>query len=96
MVGFLAEPVFIVVFWCRGWFDHPYRADPVGQADREFFRAVPVLLMIAFLMLILGEDGRIPVDSPSGQFELAMIMPKSLEYSPFARRVTLICSAFFT
>jgi formate hydrogenlyase subunit 4 len=38
--------------------------------------------MIAFLMLILAEDGRIPVDSPSGQFELAMIdRSKSLEYS---------------
>ncbi len=33
-------------------------------------------------MLILAEDGRIPVDSPSGNFELAMIdRSKSLEYS---------------
>ncbi len=33
-------------------------------------------------MLIIAEDGRIPVDSPSGHFELAMIeKSKSLEYS---------------
>ena len=38
--------------------------------------------MIAFLMLILAEDGCIPVDNPTGQFELAMIdRSKSLEYS---------------
>ena len=48
----------------------------------NFFEPSHVLLMIAFLMLILAEDGRIPVDSPSGQFELAMIdRSKGLEYS---------------
>lgn len=48
----------------------------------NFFEPSHVLLMIGFLMLILAEDGRIPVDNPSGQFELAMIdRSKSLEYS---------------
>ncbi len=48
----------------------------------NFFEPSHILLLIAFLMLILAEDGRIPVDSPSGQFELAMIdRSKSLEYS---------------
>jgi len=48
----------------------------------NFFEPSHVLLLIAFLMLILAEDGRIPVDSPSGLFELAMIdRSKSLEYS---------------
>ena len=38
--------------------------------------------MLAFLMLILAEGGRIPVDNPTGHFELAMIdESKSLEYS---------------
>jgi formate hydrogenlyase subunit 4 len=38
--------------------------------------------MIAFMMLILAEAGRIPVDNPSGHFELAMIdESKGLEYS---------------
>jgi formate hydrogenlyase subunit 4 len=52
------------------------------QAATNFFEPAHVLLLIAFFMLILAEDGRIPVDSPSGQFELAMIdRSKSLEYS---------------
>jgi len=86
MVGFLAEPVFIVVFLTVSFVAGstiPY----IVQARwitpiANFFEPAHVLLMIAFLMLILAEDGRIPVDSPAGQFELAMIdRSKSLEYS---------------
>jgi formate hydrogenlyase subunit 4 len=86
MVGFLAEPVFIVVFLTVSFVAGstiPYIVQmrwvtPISN----FFEPSHVLLMIAFLMLILAEDGRIPVDSPSGQFELAMIdRSKSLEYS---------------
>ncbi len=48
----------------------------------NFFTPSHVLLMLAFLMLILAEGGRIPVDNPTGHFELAMIdESKSLEYS---------------
>ncbi|NOX25463.1 MAG: formate hydrogenlyase subunit 4, partial [Deltaproteobacteria bacterium] len=48
----------------------------------NFFEPSHILLMLAFLMLILAEGGRIPVDNPSGHFELAMIdESKSLEYS---------------
>jgi formate hydrogenlyase subunit 4 len=47
-----------------------------------FFSPAHILLLIAFIMLILAEGGRIPVDNPSGHFELAMIdESKSLEYS---------------
>jgi formate hydrogenlyase subunit 4 len=86
MVGFLAEPVFIVVFLTVSFVAGstiPYIVQmrwitPIAN----FFEPSHVLLMIAFLMLILAEDGRIPVDSPSGQFELAMIdRSKLLEYS---------------
>jgi formate hydrogenlyase subunit 4 len=86
MVGFLAEPVFIVVFLTVSFVAGstiPYIVQlrwvtPIAN----FFEPSHVLLMIAFLMLILAEDGRIPVDSPSGLFELAMIdRSKSLEYS---------------
>jgi formate hydrogenlyase subunit 4 len=86
MVGFLAEPVFIVVFLTISFVAGstiPYIVQtrwvmPIAN----FFEPSHVLLMIAVLMLILAEDGRIPVDSPSGQFELAMIdRSKSLEYS---------------
>jgi formate hydrogenlyase subunit 4 len=48
----------------------------------SFFEPSHVLLMAAFLMLILAEAGRIPVDNPSGHFELAMIEEsRTLEYS---------------
>jgi formate hydrogenlyase subunit 4 len=86
MVGFLAEPVFIVVFLTVSFVAGstiPYIVQAKWVTPiANFFEPSHVLLMIAFLMLILAEDGRIPVDSPSGQFELAMIdRSKSLEYS---------------
>jgi formate hydrogenlyase subunit 4 len=86
MVGFLAEPVFIIVFLTVSFVAGstiPYIVQTRWVTPiSNFFEPSHVLLMIAFLMLILAEDGRIPVDSPSGHFELAMIdRSKSLEYS---------------
>ena len=86
MVGFLAEPVFIVVFLTLSFVAGstiPYIVQKHWIAPiANFFEPSHILLLIAFFMLILAEDGRIPVDSPSGQFELAMIdRSKSLEYS---------------
>jgi len=86
MVGFLAEPVFMIVFFTVSFVAGstiPYIVQqrwitPVAN----FFAPSHVLLLLAFLMLILAEGGRIPVDNPSGHFELAMIdESKSLEYS---------------
>ncbi len=86
MVGFLAEPIFIIVF-----FTVSYVADstiPFIVQQRwispisNFFEPSHVLILIAFLMLILAEKGRLPVDNPAGHFELAMIEEsKSLEFS---------------
>ncbi len=86
MVGFLAEPVFIVVFLTVSFVAGstiPYIVQTRWVTPiANFFEPSHVLLIIAFLMLILAEDGRIPVDSPSGTFELAMIdRSKGLEYS---------------
>ena len=86
MVGFLAEPVFIVVFLTVSFVAGstiPYIVQTRWVSPiANFFEPSHILLLIAFLMLILAEDGRIPVDSPSGTFELAMIdRSKSLEYS---------------
>ena len=48
----------------------------------NFFAPAHILIVIAFLMLIIAESGRIPVDNPSGHFELAIIdESKGLEYS---------------
>jgi formate hydrogenlyase subunit 4 len=86
MVGFLAEPVFMIVFFTVSFVAQstiPYIVQHrwVENAG-AFFSPAHILLLIAFLMLILAEGGRIPVDNPSGHFELAMIdESKVLEFS---------------
>jgi formate hydrogenlyase subunit 4 len=86
MVGFLAEPVFIIVFFTVSFVANstiPYIVQKRWLSPpSNFFEPSHVLLMAAFLMLIIAESGRIPVDNPSGHFELAMIEEsKALEYS---------------
>jgi formate hydrogenlyase subunit 4 len=86
MVGFLAEPVFMIVFFTVSFVAQstiPYIVQQKWIASpAAFFSPAHVLLLIAFLMLILAEGGRIPVDNPSGHFELAMIdESKGLEFS---------------
>ncbi len=86
MVGFLAEPVFMIVFFTVSFVAGstiPYIVQQRWVRPLPtFFEPAHVLLMMAFIMLILAEAGRIPVDNPSGHFELAMIdESKGLEYS---------------
>ncbi len=86
MVGFLAEPIFIIVF-----FTVSYVADstiPFIVQQKwihpltNFFEPSHLLILVAFFMLILAEKGRLPVDNPAGHFELAMIEEsKGLEFS---------------
>lgn len=86
MVGFLAEPVFMIVFFTVSFVAGstiPYIVQQAWvKSAAGFFEPAHVLLLLAFFMLILAEGGRIPVDNPSGHFELAMIdESKALEYS---------------
>ncbi len=86
MVGFLAEPVFMVVFFTVCFVANstiPYIVQQTWVHPlSNFFDPSHVLIVIAFFMLVLAEAGKIPVDNPSGHFELAMIdESKSLEYS---------------
>ena len=86
MVGFLAEPVFMIVFFTVSFVAGstiPYIVQKAWITPiANFFEPSHVLVMIAFVMLIIAESGRIPVDNPSGHFELAMIdESKGLEYS---------------
>lgn len=86
MVGFLAEPVFMIVFFTVSFVAGstiPYIVQQRWVASpAAFLEPAHVLLMMAFLMLILAEAGRLPVDSPSGHVEVAMIEEsRSLEYS---------------
>ncbi len=86
MVGFLAEPVFVIVFFTVSFVAGstiPYIVQAQWtRSAGSFLAPAHVLLIAAFLMLILAEAGRIPVDNPTGHFELAMIdESKGLEYS---------------
>jgi formate hydrogenlyase subunit 4 len=86
MVGFLAEPVFMIVFFTVSFVAGstiPYIVQQKWVMPlANFFEPSHVLLLAAFLMLILAEGGRIPVDNPAGHFELAMIdESKALEFS---------------
>lgn len=86
MVGFLAEPVFMIVFFTVSFVANstiPYIVQQKWVTPAaNFFMPSHILLMLSFFMLILAEGGRIPVDNPSGHFELAMIdESKGLEYS---------------
>jgi len=86
MVGFLAEPVFMIVFFTVSFIAGstiPYIVQKHWVTPlANFFQPSHILMLLAFLMLILAETGRIPVDSPTGHFELAMIdESKGLEYS---------------
>lgn len=86
MVGFLAEPVFMIAFFTVSFVAQstiPYIVQQKWVVNSgAFFSPAHVLLLIAFLMLILAEGGRIPVDNPTGHFELAMIdESKGLEFS---------------
>ena len=86
MVGFLVEPVFMIVFFTVSFVAQSTIPYIVQQkwvtSPAAFFSPAHILLLIAFVMLILAEGGKIPVDNPTGHFELAMIdESKGLEYS---------------
>ena len=64
MVGFLAEPVFMIVFFTVSFVAGstiPYIVQEKWVTPlANFFMPSHVLLVLAFLMLILAEGGRIP------------------------------------
>jgi len=86
MVSMMVEPIFIIVFFTVSYVANstiPYVVQQKWVASAgAFFSPSHILIAVAFLMILLAETGRLPVDNPSGHFELAMIdESKSLEYS---------------
>jgi formate hydrogenlyase subunit 4 len=86
MVGFLAEPVIIIVLFTVSFVANSTIPYIVQQhwvhPPANFFAPSHILLLAAFFMVILAETGKLPVDNPTGHFELAMIdESKALEFS---------------
>jgi formate hydrogenlyase subunit 4 len=85
-VGSFAEPALILVFFTVGALsasDNPYLENHT-LAGSPYALVLPthVLGAIAFFMLVLAENGRIPIDNPAGSIEISMIEEgRVLEYS---------------
>ena len=85
-IGSMAEPALILVFFTVGVLsvsDNPYLMNHAVAAS-SFALVLPthVLGTVAFFMLVLVENGRIPIENPAGSIEISMIEEgRVLEYS---------------
>jgi formate hydrogenlyase subunit 4 len=85
-VGSFAEPALILVFFtvaALSQSDNPYLENhAVAQSGAAYVLPTHLLGAVAFFMLVLAENGRIPIDNPSGSIEISMIEEsRVLEYS---------------
>ena len=85
-IGSLVEPALILVFFTVGVLsasDNPYLMNHAVRAS-PYALVLPahILGTVAFFMLVLVENGRIPIENPSGSIEISMIEEgRVLEYS---------------
>jgi formate hydrogenlyase subunit 4 len=92
MIGFLAEPALLMVlfnaFLLFGSTSLPSLVD--GSAAHSVLMDPSVIFAaVAFVMVLLAENGRIPIDNPATHLELTMIHEAMvLEYS--ARHLALV------
>ena len=92
MVGFLAEPALLMVlfnaFMLYGSKSLPSLVDGY-RARQSFVDPSVIFAAIAFVMVLLAENARIPIDNPSTHLELTMIHEAMLlEYS--ARHLAMV------
>jgi len=92
LVSFLAEPALLMVLFTASMISHSTQLPRIVDAlAHHQFVLYPSLAFaaLAFVMVLLAENARIPVDSPSTHLELSMIHEAMiLEYS--ARHLALI------
>ncbi len=92
LVGFLAEPALLMVFFTASVISHSTSLITIVETlAHTQFVLYPSLAFaaVAFVMVLLAENARIPVDNPSTHLELTMIHEAMiLEYS--ARHLALI------
>ena len=92
MIGFLAEPAMLMTLFTASLISHstslPTIVETLGQSELVIYPSM-AFAAIAFLMVLLAENARIPIDNPSTHLELTMIHEAMiLEYS--ARHLALI------
>jgi len=85
-IGSMAEPALILVFFTVGAVsasDNPYLMNhAIAGSPYALVLPTHLLGMVAFFMIVLVENGRIPVDNPGGSTEISMIEEgRVLEYS---------------
>jgi len=92
LIGFLAEPALLMVFFTASIISGSTSlATIVGTLAHHEFAIYPSLAFagVAFTMVSLAENGRVPVDNPTTHLELTMIHEAMiLEYS--GRHLALI------
>ena len=85
LIGFLAEPAFLMVLFTASLIAHSTSlATIVGNIAHREFAILPSLAFagVAFTMVSLAENARVPVDNPATHLELTMIHEALvLEYS---------------
>jgi formate hydrogenlyase subunit 4 len=92
MVGFLAEPALLMVFFTASLISHSTSLSIIVEtiAHRELVIYPSMAFAgVAFVMVSLAENARIPIDNPATHLELTMIHEAMvLEYS--GRHLALI------
>ena len=92
LVSFLAEPALLMVLFTASMISHSTQLPRIVEAlAHHQFMLYPSLAFaaLAFVMVMLAENARIPVDNPNTHLELTMIHEAMiLEYS--ARHLALI------
>jgi formate hydrogenlyase subunit 4 len=92
LVGFLSEPALLMVFFTASLLSQstqlPVIVQELAQRDLAIYPSL-AFAAVAFVMVLLAENARIPIDNPATHLELTMIHEAMvLEYS--ARHLALI------
>jgi formate hydrogenlyase subunit 4 len=92
MIGFLAEPAMLMTLFTAAFISSSTQLTTIVEtlAHREFaIHPSLAFAAVAFLMVLLAENARVPVDNPATHLELTMIHEAMiLEYS--GRHLALI------
>ena len=92
MIGFLAEPAMLMTLFTASLIIHSTSlvtiVETLGQREFVIYPSM-AFAAVAFLMVLLAENARIPIDNPSTHLELTMLHEAMiLEYS--ARHLALV------